>query len=64
MDNLKGNTMKFDKFTLKAQEALATAQRARNSAVVEYNVALAQLSQITGRVLEIHQVGLMTAETP
>lgn len=57
-------TPEYLQVKLQAQESLATAQRAHTSAVVEYNVALAQLAQITGRVLEVHQVGLLAAETP
>jgi len=57
-------TPEYLQVKLQAQEALATAQRARMSAVVDYNVALAQLAQITGRVLQVHQVGLRKPELP
>jgi outer membrane protein len=51
-------TPEYLQVKLQAQESLATAQRAHVNAVVEYNVALAQLAQITGHVLGVHQVGL------
>jgi hypothetical protein len=57
-------TPEYLQVKLQAQEALATAQRARMRAVVDYNVALAQLAQITGRVLEVHPLGLTTPAIP
>ncbi|MCP4452508.1 MAG: TolC family protein [Planctomycetes bacterium] len=56
-------TPEYLQVKLQAQESLATAQRARVGAVVEYNVALAQLAQITGHVLGVHQVGLSSPDT-
>ncbi|MCF7973666.1 MAG: TolC family protein [Phycisphaerae bacterium] len=57
-------TPEYLQVKLQAQEALATAHRARVSAVVEYNVALAQLAQTTGRVLELHRVGALAPDIP
>jgi outer membrane protein TolC len=57
-------TPEYLQVKLQAQEALATAQRAHMNAVVDYNVALAQLSQTTGSVLQLHQLGIMTPDVP
>ena len=46
---------------LQAQESLAQAQRAHAQALTDYNVALAQLAQTTGRVLRLHEVNLPEA---
>jgi len=56
-------TPEYLQVKLQAQEALATAQRAHMSAVVDYNLALAKLAQITGSVLQVHQVGLSAPGT-
>ncbi len=56
-------TPEYLQVKLQAQEALASAQRARVNAVVEYNVALAELAQITGHVLQVHQVGFAAPNT-
>jgi outer membrane protein len=55
-------TPEYLQVKLQAQEALATAQRAHSNALIEYNVALSQLAQITGRVLQVHQVGLTPSD--
>jgi len=49
-------TPEFLFLKLQAQEALANAQRSEIKAVVEFNIALVQLAQISGTVLELHQV--------
>ena len=49
-------TPEFLFLELQAQETLANAQRSEIRAVVEFNVALVQLAQIMGTVLELHQV--------
>ncbi len=49
-------TPEFLFLKLQAQEALANAQRSKIRAVVEFNIALVQLAQISGTVLELHQV--------
>jgi hypothetical protein len=57
-------TPEYLQVKLQAQESLATARRARMGAVVDYNVALAELAQTTGRVLQVHQVELGQSATP
>jgi outer membrane protein TolC len=49
-------TPEFLFLKLQAQEDLASAQRSEIRAVVEFNIALAQLAQISGTLLELHQV--------
>jgi len=49
-------TPEFLFLKLQAQEALANAQRSEIRAVVDFNIALVQLAQISGTVLELHQV--------
>ena len=49
-------TPEFLFLELQAQETLANAQRSEIRAVVEFNIALVQLAQISGTVLELHQV--------
>jgi outer membrane protein len=49
-------TPEFLLVKLQAQEALANAQRSEIRAIVEFNIALVQLAQISGTVLELHQV--------
>jgi outer membrane protein TolC len=49
-------TPEFLFLKLQAQEALANAQRSETRAVVDFNIALVQLAQISGTVLELHQV--------
>jgi len=51
-------TPEFLLVKLQAQDALAQAQRAQAQAITDYNVALAQLAQTTGRVLRLHEVNL------
>lgn len=49
-------TPEFLLVKLQAQEALAQAQRAETNAIVEFNIAMAELAQATGTVLELHEV--------
>jgi len=49
-------TPEFLLVKLQAQEALANAQQAEIRAIVDFNISLAQLAQISGTVLELHQV--------
>ena len=49
-------TAEFLLVKLQAQETLAQAERAENSALVEFNVALAELAQATGTVLNLRQM--------
>ncbi|MHC4203033.1 MAG: TolC family protein [Planctomycetota bacterium] len=49
-------TPEFLFLKLQAQEALANAQESEIRAVVEFNIALVQLAQISGTVLELSQV--------
>jgi hypothetical protein len=54
-------TPEFLLVKLQAQDSLAQAQRAHARAIAEYNIALAQLAQTTGRVLQLHEVNLPEA---
>ncbi len=56
-------TPEFLFLKLQAQEALANAQRSEIRAVVEFNIALVQLAQISGTVLELHQVSSNLPDT-
>ena len=49
-------TPEFLLVKLQAQEILANAQMAEVRAIVEFNIALAELAQTLGTVLELHQV--------
>jgi outer membrane protein len=49
-------TPEFLLVKLQAQEVLANAQMAQVRATVEFNIALAELAQTLGTVLELHQV--------
>ncbi len=49
-------TAEFLLVKLQAQELLAQAQRAEIGAIVEFNIATAELAQATGTVLEIHPI--------
>jgi outer membrane protein TolC len=49
-------TAEFLLVKLQAQEVLAQAERAANSATVEFNIALAELAQATGTVLDLHVI--------
>lgn len=49
-------TPEFLLVKLQAQGALANAQHAEVEAIVELNIALAQLAQTTGTVLKLYQV--------
>ena len=49
-------TPEFLMVKLQAQEALANAQRSEIRAIVEFNVSLVQLAQISGTIMELHQV--------
>ena len=54
-------TPEFLLVKLQAQDSLAQAQRAQAQALYDYNVALAELAQTTGRVLSLHEVNLPEA---
>jgi outer membrane protein TolC len=47
-------TPEFMLLKLQAQEFLANAQIAETRAIVDYNIAIAELSRITGTILELH----------
>jgi len=49
-------TPEFLLVKLQAQEILANAQMSKVRAIVEFNIALAELAQTLGTVLELHQV--------
>jgi outer membrane protein TolC len=49
-------TPEFLLVKLQAQEALASAQRSEIRAIVEFNISLVQLAQISGTVLQLHPV--------
>lgn len=49
-------TAEFLLVKLQAQETLAQAERAENGALAEFNIALAELAQATGTVLDLHQI--------
>ncbi len=49
-------TPEFLQLKLQAQETLAISQRAEIQAIVDYNIALVQLDQVTGTVLDTHRV--------
>lgn len=49
-------TPEFLLVKLQAQEVLANAQMSEVRAIVEFNIALAELAQTLGTVLELHQV--------
>ena len=50
-------TAEFLLVKLQAQETLAQAERAENGALTAFNVALAELAQATGTVLNLHRIG-------
>jgi len=54
-------TPEFLLVKLQAQDSLAQAERSQARAITDYNVALAQLAQTTGRVLSLHEVNLPEA---
>lgn len=54
-------TPEFLLVKLQAQDSLAQAQRAHARTLTDYNVALAQLAQTTGRVLSLHEMKLPEA---
>ena len=49
-------TAEFLLVKLQAQELLAQAERAEIGAIVEFNIATAELAQATGTVLEMHPI--------
>ena len=51
-------TPEFLLVKLQAQESLANSERARVQAVTDFNIAMAQLAQATGRVLGVYQLSL------
>jgi outer membrane protein TolC len=55
-------TPEFLLVKLQAQEALANAQRSEIRAIVDFNVSLVQLAQISGTVLKLHQVSSPLAD--
>jgi outer membrane protein TolC len=57
-------TPEFLFLKLQAQEALANANRSEIRAVIDFNIALVQLAQISGTVLELHQVSASIPTPP
>jgi len=51
-------TPEFLQVKLSAQESLANAERSQVRALVEYNIALADLDRVTGTILQTYQVEL------
>ena len=49
-------TPEFLLLKLQAQEFLANAQLAETRAIADYNIAIAELSRLTGTTLELHMV--------
>ncbi|UCD51090.1 MAG: TolC family protein [Phycisphaerales bacterium] len=49
-------TAEFLLVKLQAQETLAQAERAENEAMAQFNIALAELAQATGTVLDLHPI--------
>ncbi len=49
-------TAEFLLVKLQAQETLAQSERAENAALSEFNIALAELAEATGTVLELHRI--------
>lgn len=49
-------TAEFLLVKLQAQEILAQAERAENAAVAEFNIALSELAQATGTVLDLRRI--------
>jgi outer membrane protein TolC len=49
-------TAEFLLVKLQAQETLAQAERAENSAVTQFNIALAELAQATGTVFDLNRI--------
>ena len=49
-------TPEFLLVKLQAQQDLANARHAENRAIVDYNIALAELAQATGTVLQLHDL--------
>jgi outer membrane protein len=66
-------TPEFLLVELQAQQSLADARHAENRAIADYNIAIAELAQATGTVLQLHRLqtavntiteAIMTPETP
>jgi len=55
-EQLRRMTPEFLLTKLAAQETLAEAERAEVRAATSYNIALAELAQVTGTILELHRV--------
>ena len=55
-EQLRKLTPEFLQVKLSAQETLAQTQRAEVQAIINYNIALVELSQVTGTILDMHQV--------
>jgi len=55
-EELRPLSPEFLQVKLAAQEDLANAQRAELAAVVNYNIALAELARAAGTILELHRV--------
>ena len=57
-------TPEFMLLKLQAQEFLANSQIAEIRAITDYNIALAELSRITGTTLELHLLEPVTSVEP
>jgi len=55
-EELRRMTPEFLQVKLAAQETLAEAERSEVRALINYNIALAELAQATGTTLELHRV--------
>jgi outer membrane protein TolC len=55
-------TPEFLFLKLQAQELLANAQRAEIKSIVDFNIAEVQLAEITGTVLELHEIQSAVSE--
>jgi outer membrane protein TolC len=57
-------TAEFLLVKLQAQEILATAERSEIGATVDFNIAVAELAQISGTVLGLHPVEIALPKVP
>jgi outer membrane protein TolC len=61
-ENIRGLTPDFLDLKLRRQDALAVAERDEISALVDYNIAIADLYAATGAALERNRVQLVAPE--
>ncbi len=57
-------TAEFLLVKLQAQEILAQAERSEIGAIAQFNIAVAELAQASGTVLELHQVAMSLPKAP